>query len=75
MTMKNSLKKDKYKKDVLINKGRHSANNCLKYNTTIQKYMWKEKKPHFTIYVTKISKIISILKKAYKNEKENKITN
>ena len=32
------LGRDKFKKNVEINKGRQSANACLKYSTTIQKY-------------------------------------
>ena len=50
------------RKNALKNKGRQSANTCLKYNQT------------YNICDKKLCKLISILKKAYKNERENKFT-
>ena len=52
-----------------MNKGRQSANTCLKYNTTTIQQSCEKKKPHFTIYVTKnyISLFLLLKKKGSKS--------
>ena len=58
-----------------MNKGRQSANTCLKYNNNYPKkivkrknntsqYMWKKKCVSLFLYI----------KKVYNNERENKVT-
>jgi len=57
-----------------MNKGGQSENTCLKYNNKYSKKLWKEKTTLLNILTKNYVSLFLYFEKAYKNERENKVT-